>query len=303
MRQLAPIAIFLYNRPDHAQRTLNSLSKNVLADSSELFIFSDAAKDESAQKQVEQVRQFAKTVTGFKQIEIIERTTNVGLANSIINGVTQLVNQYGKVIVFEDDLVSSPYTLQYFNDALDRYANQPEVMHIGAYMYNLKASSLPETFFYRAATSWGWATWARAWKSFEPDVDKLMVQFDDAKIHKFSIEGTMNFWKQMQEFKAGKNNSWAIRWYASVFLQHGLTLNPSQSLIHNIGHDGSGTHSNNEDMYQVQVAQKPVTQFPATLQENPQAYQAIKQFLKNRKGSLWQRGVRFLKQVLEKNKR
>jgi GT2 family glycosyltransferase len=110
MRQLAPIAIFLYNRPDHAQRTLDSLGKNVLADNSDLFIFSDAAKDESAQKQVEQVRQFAKTVTGFKRIEIIERTTNVGLANSIINGVTQLVNQYGKVIVFEDDLVSSPYT-------------------------------------------------------------------------------------------------------------------------------------------------------------------------------------------------
>jgi hypothetical protein len=303
MRQLAPIAIFLYNRPDHAQRTLDSLSKNVLADNSELFIFSDAAKDESAQKQVEQVREFAKTVTGFKRIEIIERTTNVGLANSIINGVTQLVNQYGKVIVFEDDLVSSLYTLQYFNDALDRYANQPKVMHVGAYMYNLKTPNLPETFFYRAATSWGWATWARAWKNFEPNVDMLMAQFDDAKVHQFSIEGTMNFWKQMQEFKTGKNNSWAIRWYASVFLQHGLTLNPSQSLIHNIGHDGSGTHSNNEDMYQVQVAQKPVTQFPATLQENPQAYQAIKQFLKNRKGSLWQRGVRFLKQTLEKNKR
>lgn len=303
MRQLAPIAIFLYNRPDHAQRTLDSLSKNILADSSELFIFSDAPKDESARNSVEQVRQFAKTVTGFKRIEIIERVTNVGLANSIINGVTQLVNQYGKVIVFEDDLVSSPYTLQYFNDALDHYADQPEIMHIGAYMYNLKTPNLPETFFYRAATSWGWATWARAWKSFEPDVDKLMSQFNDAKIHQFSIEGTMNFWKQMQEFKAGKNNSWAIRWYASIFLQHGLTLNPSHSLIHNIGHDGSGTHSNNEDIYQVQIAQKPVTQFPTNFQENSQAYQAIKQFLKNRKGSLWQRGVRFLKQTLEKNKR
>jgi hypothetical protein len=164
-------------------------------------------------------------------------------------------------------------------------------------MYDLPDKNLPETFFYRAATSWGWATWARAWKEFEPDVDKLMQQFDKQKIHWFSIEDTMNFWKQMQQFKAGKNNSWAIRWYASVFLKDGLTLNPSHSLVHNIGHDGSGVHSNNENTYQVQIAKKPVKQFPSEIKEDPQAYQAIKQFLSKRKGNLLQRGVRFIKQL------
>jgi hypothetical protein len=160
----------------------------------------------------------------------------------------------------------------------------------------LKDKTLPQTFLFRAATSWGWATWDRAWKYFEPDIDVLMAQFDRAKISKFSIEGTMNFWKQMEEFKAGKNNSWAIRWYASVFLKGGLTLNPSHSFIHNIGNDGSGIHSNNEPMYQVQIAGKPVTRFPDALTEHQQAYQAIRHFLKHRKGSMWQRAVRFVKQ-------
>src|ERR1700743_1047743 len=294
MQNLAPIALFVYNRPEHTRRTLSYLKKNLLADESRLFIFSDAAKTDADQHKVEQVRHLAKEVTGFKSVKVIERKHNLGLAESIINGVTQLVNEYGKVIVFEDDLLSSPYALQYFNDSLKRYANEEKVMHIGAYMYNLKGAKLPETFFYRAASSWGWATWARAWKDFERDIDKLIPQFDREKINRFSIEHTMNFWRQVQEFKAGKNNSWAIRWYASVFLKGGLTLNPSKSLINNIGNDGSGVHSNPESMYQVHISQKPVKYFPDEIKENVQAYAAIKNFLRNRKGTLLQRGVRYL---------
>ena len=279
------------------RRTISYLQKNLLADESRLFIFSDAAKTEADKANVDEVRQIAKEVSGFKSVKIITRKQNMGLANSIISGVTQLVNEYGKVIVFEDDLISSPHTLRYFNDALARYSTDEQVMHISAYMFDLKDKTLPETFFFRAAFSWGWATWARAWNNLEPDIDKLMAQFDAEKINRFSVEGTMNFWKQMLDFKAGKNNSWAIRWYASVFLKNGLTLNPQHSLIHNIGHDGSGTHSNIENMYQVQVAQKPVKHFPDVLQENIQAYTAIKHFLKNRKGTLLQRGLRFIKQM------
>jgi len=297
MQSLAPIALFVYNRPEHTRRTLSYLKKNLLADESRLFIFSDAPKTDADNAKVEQVRHLIKEVIGFKSVKIIERKQNMGLAESIISGVTQLVNEYGKVIVFEDDLLSSQYTLQYFNDALKQYANEEKVMHIGAYMYNLKKTGLPETFFYRAASSWGWATWARAWKDFEPDIDKLIAQFDKEKSNRFSIDGTMNFWKQVQEFKAGKNNSWAIRWYASVFLKGGLTLNPAKSLINNIGNDGSGIHSNPESMYQVKIAQKPVKHFPTEIKEDERAYAVIKHFLKNRKGNLVQRGIRYMVKI------
>jgi len=294
MQNPAPIALFVYNRPEHTRRTISHLQKNELADESRLFIFSDGPKTEADITKVEEVRQLAKEVTGFKSVKVITREENLGLANSIISGVTKLVNEYDKVIVFEDDLLSSPYTLQYFNEALNRYVNEEQVMHIGAYMYDLKEKNLPEAFFYRAASSWGWATWARAWKYFEPDIDKLSEQFSKQSIQRFSIEGTMNFWKQMREFKAGKNNSWAIRWYASIFLRDGLTLNPAHSLINNIGHDGTGVHSNVENMYDVKIARQPVTWFPEEVKENEQAYRAIRNFLSKRKGSLLQRGLRFM---------
>jgi hypothetical protein len=300
MQNLAPIALFVYNRPEHTRRTISYLQKNLLADESRLFIFSDAAKTDEDKPKVEQVRQLIKEVAGFKSVKVTERKQNLGLAESVISGVTQLVNEYGKIIVFEDDLLSSPYTLQFFNEALTRYAAEERVMHIGAYMYNLADKNLKETFFFRAATSWGWATWARAWKAFEPNVDVLLNQFDKKKTDQFSIEGTMNFWKQLDGFKAGKNDSWAIRWYASIFLKGGLTLNPSTSLVHNIGNDGSGVHSNKEDMYHVRMAQKAITQFPSEIKEDQQAYQAIKNFLKNRKGTLLQRGLRFVKQLQAK---
>jgi GT2 family glycosyltransferase len=298
MQTFAPIALFVYNRPQHTARTLKFLQQNELAAESRLFIFSDGAKSDDDRKLVEEVRDLIKGTDGFKSVEIINRKENMGLANSIIAGVTKLVADYGQVIVFEDDLISSPYTLTYFNESLKRYRTEDTVMHIGAYMYNLKDADLPETFFYRAATSWGWATWDRAWKHFEPDIDKLIAQFDAGKKRAFSIEHTMNFWKQMQDFKKGKNNSWAIRWYASIFLKGGLTLNPSQSLVNNIGHDGSGIHSGINDIYNVIINPKRITQFPKNLSEDQEAYTAVKAFLTNRKGSIWERIKRFIKEKL-----
>ncbi|MDB5014859.1 MAG: sugar transferase [Daejeonella sp.] len=300
MQNLSPIALFVYNRPEHTRRTIKFLKENLLADESRLFIFSDGPANSKEVEKVNEVREVIKSADGFKKIEIVERSENAGLANSIIEGVTKLVKEYGKVIVFEDDLITSPYTLKYFNDALCEYQNASKVMHIGAYMYPLKAENLPETFFYRAATSWGWATWDRAWKSFEPDIDILMKQFDAHKRFKFSIEGTMNFWRQMQEFKTGRNNSWAIRWYASIFLKNGLTLNPSHSMVNNIGHDGSGVHSGLNDIYNVVINPKPISYFPDQLHENAEAFAAIKIFLQNRKGTLTQRIIRFIKGKLHR---
>lgn len=294
MQSFAPIALFVYNRPKHTERTLKFLKQNDLSAESRLFVFSDGAKTEADEEKVREVRDLLKNIDGFKSVEIIERKQNMGLAESIIAGVSRLVKDYGQVIVLEDDLITSPHTLTYFNDALSRYRKEEKVMHIGAYMYHLKDHNLPQSFFYRAATSWGWATWDRAWQHFEPNIDLLMGQFDGRKKAEFSIDHTMNFWKQMQDFKSGKNNSWAIRWYASIYLKGGLTLNPSQSLVNNIGHDGTGVHSGINDIYNVVINPKPVSEFPAEIKENREAYHAIRQFLSTRKGSLWQRLKRYL---------
>jgi hypothetical protein len=299
MQTFAPIALFVYNRPEHTARTIKFLQQNELASESRLFVFSDGFKSEADEKNVLEVRELLRNIDGFKSVEIVERKENMGLAKSIIIGVSKLIKDYKQVIVFEDDLITSPYTLTYFNEALSRYRDESKVMHIGAYMYNLKDADLPETFFYRAATSWGWATWERAWEHFEPNIDTLMAKFDKSAKSAFSIEHTMNFWKQMEDFKSGRNNSWAIRWYASIFLKGGLTLNPSQSLVNNIGHDGSGIHSGINDIYNVIINPKPITQFPDTIAESPAAYAAIKGFLKNRKGTLWDRLKRYVVQRIK----
>jgi hypothetical protein len=299
MQKLAPIALFVYNRPDHTRRTLKFLQANYLAEESRLYIFADAAKTPAEEENVNQVLEIIKSAEGFKIIKIIQKKKNLGLAQSIINGVNELIETYGKVIVFEDDLLSSPYTLEYFNEALDKYQEEENLMHISAYMYPLaKANNLPETFIYRAVHSWGWATWKRAWNHFNPDIDDLISKFDQQKINEFSIEGKMNFWKQIKDFKAGKNNSWAIRWYASVFLNDGLSLNPSKSLIHNIGHDGSGIHSNVENTYAVNIHPHAIKEFPAEVKENKNAYEMVKNFLAKRKGNIIQRVIRFIKKKI-----
>ncbi|MDY0905109.1 glycosyltransferase [Pedobacter sp. CFBP9032] len=298
MQNLAPIALFVYNRPQHTERTLKFLQQNELAAESRLFIFSDGPKKLHDEDKVAEVRSIIKEIDGFKSVKIFEKKENSGLANSVIAGVSQIIKDYGQVIVFEDDLVSSPYTLTYFNEALHRYREEEKVMHIGAYMYPLKTKNLSQSFFFRAATSWGWATWGRAWKNFEPDIDTLMSQFDHKKKAAFSIDKTMNFWKQMEEFKKGKNNSWAIRWYASIFLKGGLTLNPAQSLVNNIGHDGSGVHSGINNIYNVAINPKPITQFPTVIEEDKTAYEMIKAFLASRKGSIIKRIRRFVNEKL-----
>lgn len=300
MQTFAPVALFVYNRPQHTERTLKFLAKNELASESRLFIFSDGAASAADEQNVNEVRNLIKNIDGFKSVEIIRQQTNMGLANSIISGVSKLTADYGQVIVFEDDLISSPYTLTYFNDALSHYKTEERVMHICAYMYNLKHANLPETFFYRAAGSWGWATWERAWQHFEHDIDTLIAQFDSSQKKGFSIDQTMNFWKQMTDFKKGRNNSWAIRWYASIFLKDGLTLNPSHSLINNIGHDGSGVHSGINDIYNVVINPKTITHFPTEIKENLEAYNAIRHFLKHRKGSIWIRLKRYFKEHILK---
>lgn len=292
---LAPIVLFVYNRPSHTRRTLLALEKNHLADQSDLYVFSDGPKNAKDIDSVNAVRAVIREPWKFRHIHIIERAQNKGLAESVIEGVSKVVDRYGRAIVFEDDLLSSRYALQYFNDALDEYENDHHVMHISGYMYPVdEPDRLPETFLFRVPSSWGWATWQRAWQHFNPDIDELTKGFKRKDRYAFSVEGSENFWKQVKEFKKGKINSWAIRWYLSMYRQHGMALYPRYSHIQNIGTDGSGTHSDADSMYWVELAQQPTKRFTVEKRENPAAFRSIKNFYKHRKGPWLERLVRYL---------
>ncbi|GAB4333185.1 MAG: hypothetical protein OHK0038_09220 [Flammeovirgaceae bacterium] len=240
---LAPIALFVFNRPEHTLKTLEALADNSLAQESVLYIFADGAKAlaSSALKQkILEVRKVIRLKKWCKEVHIIERQENWGLAGSVIAGVSKLVNLYGKVIVLEDDVITSKGFLKYMNDALDFYENKEQVMHISGYMMPV-SQLLPSTFFLQLATCWGWATWKRAWQHFNPDAqyhyNKLI---SDNQLNKFNLEGNYEFSKQLIGNINKSINTWAIKWYASIFEKNGLALHPYPSLTQNIGADGSG---------------------------------------------------------------
>ncbi|KAA6330697.1 hypothetical protein EZS27_020629 [termite gut metagenome] len=245
----APILLFVYNRPAHAIQAIASLQQNTLAAQSPLFIYSDAAKDEESRAPVEEARECIRTVTGFESVTVIEREKNWGLAGSIIDGVTTQVNRFGRVIVLEDDLIVAPHFLQFMNDALETYKDEPKVGHIQACDFT-QDLSLPDTFFIKWTGSWGWATWDKSWKHFNPNGQALLKELETGKLtHTFDFNGAYRFTRMLRRQIEGKNNSWAIRWNASLFVKDILSLNAGRSLVQNTGFDGSGTNCGSGGLY------------------------------------------------------
>jgi glycosyltransferase involved in cell wall biosynthesis len=258
LRALSPIALFVYNRPCHVRQTIDALLQNDQAAQSELIIFSDGPKTQEASGKVEEVRQYIKTIKGFRRIHIRERKENRGLANSIIDGVTDIVNEYGRVIVLEDDLLTSPYFLKYMNEGLDFYKQDHRVISVLGYVYPVK-TSLPETFFIKGAYCWGWATWKRGWDLFEKDGAVLLKKLQDRKLTgEFDCNGAYPYTEMLKKQIIGKNDSWGVRWNASAFLNNKLTLFPGTSLVRNIGNEGSGIHCGTDHVMDVKLAQAPI---------------------------------------------
>jgi GT2 family glycosyltransferase len=189
---LAPIAIFSFNRPEHLKKTIEALAANSLAKDSPLYIFSDAARSEKDIPLVNEVRKIINTVQGFSEVHAILRDANLGLADSISSGVTMLMEKFGKAVILEDDIVTSPYFLEYMNTALELYKDNERVMHISGFMPPINTQGLPETFFLSQASCWGWATWASRWKFFERNPSALIDEFDQKKIRKFNMEEGYN---------------------------------------------------------------------------------------------------------------
>lgn len=281
---LAPILLFVYNRPEHTQLTVEALQKNLLASSSDLYVYSDAPKTELQQDSVERVRELIHGIEGFNSVTIIERDENKGLAESIVDGVDSLINKFGKVIVLEDDLVTSPYFLSYMNDALQTYENSNQVMHVSGYCFPFNNKGLPETFFLRVSTCWGWATWASSWRYFKKDTS-IMKQFDMNMINSFNFSGTYDYFSHLELNQKGEINTWAIFWYASVFLRGGLCLHPANSLVNNVGNDNSGVHSIKSGIYDVNLVHNPVSYFEKELVENDDATNRLISFYKTSKPS------------------
>ena len=251
--QLAPVVLFVYNRLQHTRQTVAALQQNELAADSELIVFSDGPHSEADLSKVLDVRDYLQTITGFKTVTVRQREKNFGCERSMVEGISEVVNAYGRIVVLEDDIVTSPFFLRYMNEGLEFYRNETKVACIHGYLYPLKAK-LPETFFLQGADNWGWGTWKRGWELYEADGRKLLSELKARKLTRsFDFDGQFGYTRMLET-----HDTWDVHWYASAFLRGKLTLYPGRSLVRNIGFDSSGTHCGSTDIFSTQLAAGPI---------------------------------------------
>jgi hypothetical protein len=285
MKNLAPIAVFCYKRLDHLRQTINALLANDLSKDSIVYIFSDGARNEPDKSLVENVRKYLRTIKGFKDIKIIERSDNWGLNKNIEGGILEVLENHDRVIIVEDDIVTSPYFLRYMNDGLERYQDNAKVGAIQGYQYPFEAKGLPQTVFKLGCSCWGWATWKRAWKFYNGDglelLDKLNKQSKGPLLTKLFIECLL-------AQSEGKAQAWDVCWAASLMSNDMVSLTPSKSMTKNIGFDSLGTQCSQTEaqFYKGKLCDYQITEFNEVVEDNKIVRQAILDFFENREKKL-----------------
>lgn len=280
---LAPIILFVYKRPGHTKKTIDSLSKNVLANESELYIYSDNAKTSEDEKLVGEVKNYIESIKGFKKINIEKREKHLGLAESVIAGVTEILSVYKKVIILEDDLVVSPDFLIFMNKALDFYENNQSIFSISGYNFPIKIPNEYQKDFYifPRASSWGWATWLNRWEKADWEIkDFELFKSNKTMQAQFNLGGS-DLSSMLMAQKYGYINSWAVRWSYAHFKNNAYCLYPVLSRIKNIGFDNTATHKVKTSKFEIEINYtKAEIKFSNDLEINKQIFSQLNDLLK-----------------------
>lgn len=280
---LTPIILFIYNRPNHTKQTLEALSNNTLASQSDLFIFADGPKNTASKEQLESIKQTRKVAASenwCKSVTLIESETNKGLARSIIEGVTEIINKYGKAIILEDDIITGKYFLEYMNEALEKYQGNKEVWHVTGWRDPIKHTKKNKAYFYPTMDCWSWATWTDRWQYFKKDPLYYKSIFSPQMIESFNVDNTdKGMFSQIEDNITGKINTWAIFWYATIFVNNGLCLGPTKSLCKNIGFDNSGVHCGTNSAEEIiETIDNKIQVFPKKIELDKKEFSKNKKF-------------------------
>jgi GT2 family glycosyltransferase len=280
MSNLAPICLFTYNRLDETKRTVEALLKNYLSSQSELYVFSDGAKNENDKLKIEAVRTFLKKISGFKSVIVHESLSNKGLANSIISGVTQVLNNHDRVIVLEDDLIASPNFLNFMNQTLSYYKNSNVVQTVCGFSVAIE-NIQEDVYFQRRPFSWGWATWSEYWdrELFDKEKIKKELQKKITLIDDFKKDCGNNMGKMLLESLDNKNNSWFVLWAFNQYINKNYSVIPTKSFVQNIGFGVDGTHCKGINPYRSNLINTIQTEFKLYPFKSPDT-KLTKQFLK-----------------------
>jgi hypothetical protein len=272
------VALFAWQRPWHTQHVLEALAASTRAEETDLFVFVDGPRHDRETGRVAEVISIAKNAVGFRSVSVQAAVTNLGLSRSITGGVTSVLQHSETVIVVEDDIVVSRSFLEFMNSHLELYADDPAVASIHGYVYP-HARDLPPTFFIAGADCWGWATWRRAWIQYRADGGALLDELQRRNLmDTFDFGGSAGYGDMLRDQIAGRNDSWAVRWYASALLGGMYTLYPNRSLATNIGSDGSGSHGGVSSAFDVEVSNDPVPAIRVPIEDSAIGRQAFSEF-------------------------
>lgn len=284
---VTPVAVFAYNRPEHVAAALDSLARCARLAECRVHVFCDGPKGPEGAAAVEATRRVVRERVRGLGAEVIERDANLGLARSIVTAVTDLCDRYGRVIVVEDDFVLAPDFLDYMLRALDRYEGAENVFQVSGFMFPVAHPDTPDAFFLPLATTWGWATWARAWKAFDWNAAGAAEALRDPETRaRFDLGGAYPYAAMLEDRLGGRNDSWGILWWWAVFQAGGLVLHPRRSLVWVGGMDGTGTHSGTGDRMgqpAVERFREPALggapRFPERVAPDPEAFGRVSGFL------------------------
>ena len=299
---LAPVLLFTFKRFSHTKKTLEALEANYLADKTELFVVSDGPRNEEERVEVEQVRNLIRNRNWCKNVTLLVNETNRGLNDNFFDNISKIVNEHGKVIILEDDIYTSPYFLQYMNDALNLYEQEKKVMNISGFAFDWKTNRLPDSYFIASSSTWGWATWKDRWDLLIKDPGEIYKEVVKRNFqHRFTQNGSNpDYFSQLEMEVFGKKNIWDIKWYGTVMLNDGLSLYPNKSLVDNIGFDGSGTHYvANVVGHKSKMRSSKIDTFPSVIAENIDARTAMEAYFNSQKPSFWDKAIYKLKLIFK----
>lgn len=243
MKTTTPLAVFAYNRPNHLQKTLEALGRCRRLDECQVYIYCDGPKRPEQTASVEETCAVASFWSEGHKAEVVVSDKNLGLSRSITTRVSQLCTKFGCVIVLEDDLIVSPAFVDFMLQALDRYENDETVFQVAGFVFGKKPYTNQDAFLMPISTTWGWATWARAWKHYRRDPQAALSDLENPDFKsRFNIGGKYPYSKMLEDNIEGKNDSWGIWWWWTVCANEGLVVFPKKSLVYNNGFDRTGTH-------------------------------------------------------------
>jgi hypothetical protein len=294
----AAIALFCFNNLGRTRRTVESLQKNALVNCSDLIVFCDGPRSTAESIETSRVRDYVKSIRGFRNLKVVESETNKGLADSIVGGLNAVFSKNESCIVLEDDVEVSPVFLEYMNSALRKYQDDKRVWHVNGYNVPWSFAGCSETFCSRWMSCWGWGTWRDRWKEFRREPERLVREWRRQDIRYMNINGTVDFWEQVLRNNSQQLKTWAIFWQATIQERKGLCISPRESFCRNFGFEGDGTNCGRWSAYDLAELSEKMPVLVDVIREDKVALARLQGYFRYHNPTLLDRVVKRLRRLV-----